>query len=165
MFALKALAARALGRRSTTLGVLARFADMGGADFAHGRVPGALAGAPHVPTGDGAVGTPAFAKGQEFLGLRRALLAVSDGPAFLDAEVVNGKNVRAAEAEDQKHFDGPVADAADRDETLDKLFVGELLGLFERGDDAFDGFLREVFHGQDFCGGKACLAERGLAQL
>ena len=78
---------------------------------------------------------------------------------------MNGKNVRAAEAEDQKHFDGPVADAADRDETLDKLFVGELLGLFERGDDAFDGFLREVFHGQDFCGGKAYLAERGLAQL
>ena len=85
VFALKALAARALGRGSTKLGVLARFADTGGADFAHGGVARALAGAPHVPTGDGAVRAPAFAEGEEFLGLGHVLLAVGDGPPFFDA--------------------------------------------------------------------------------
>ena len=150
-FVLQVFAARTLGRGSTTLRVLARFADTGGADFAHGCVAGALAGAPHVPTGDGAVGAPAFAEGEEFLGLGHVLLAVGDGPAFFDAEIMDGENVRAAKAEDQKHFDGPRADAVDGNETLDELFVGEVSGLFERGDDAVDGFLREVFHGYNFC--------------
>ena len=151
MFALKALAARALGRGSTSLRVLARFADTGGANFAHGGVARALAGAPHVPTGDGTVGAPTFAEGEKFLGLGHVLLAIGDGPAFLDAEIVDGENVRAAKAEDQKHFDGPRADAVDGNETLDELFVGEVSGLFECGDDAVDGFLREVFHGYNFC--------------
>src|SRR6267154_4537282 len=94
------------------LGGLA-LADFGGADFAHCGVAGALAGAPHVPTGDRTVGAPAFTEGQEFLRLGHVLFAVGDGPAFFDAEVVNGENVGAAEAEDEKHFDGPRADAAD----------------------------------------------------
>ena len=64
MFALKALTARALGTDTVKLGVLARFADRGGANFAHGGVAGALTGAPHVPTGDGAVRAPAFPEGQ-----------------------------------------------------------------------------------------------------
>ena len=165
VFALKALAGRALGCGSTTIGVLARFADTSGADFAHGGVAGALACAPHVPTGDGAVGAPAFAEGEEFLGLGHVLLAVGDGPAFFDAEIMDGENVRAAKAEDQKHFDGPGADSADGNETLDEFFVGKPLGLFERGNDAVDGFLREVLHGEDFCAGEARFAKRGLAEL
>ena len=88
-------------------------ADFGGADFAHGGVAGAMAGAPHVPTGDSAVGTPAFAEGQKFFGFGLVFFAVGDGPAFLDAEVVDGENVGAAQAEDQKHFNRPRADAAD----------------------------------------------------
>src|SRR5256885_13499218 len=44
-------------------------AGFGRADFAHGGVAGALAGPPHVPACDGAVGAPAFAEGEEFLGL------------------------------------------------------------------------------------------------
>ena len=102
-----------------------------GADFAHGGVAGALAGTPHVPTGDSAVGTPAFAESEEFLRLGHVLFAVGDGPAFFDAEVVDGENVGATEAEDQEHFDGPGADAADGDEALDEVFVGELYGFFE----------------------------------
>ncbi len=86
------------------------------------------------------------------------LFAVGDGPAFLDAEVMDGENVGPAKAEDQKHLDGPGADAPDGDESLDKFFVGEPLGLFESGDNAFDGFLREVFHGEDFCAGEAGFA-------
>ncbi len=140
-------------------------ADFGRADFVGGGVAGTLEGAPHVPTGDSAVGAPAFAEGEEFLGLGHVLFAVGDGPAFFDAEVVDGEDVGAAEAEDQEHFNGPGADAADRDETFDEFFVGELFGLLEGGDDAIDGFLREVFHGEDFCSGEAGFAEDGLAEF
>src|SRR6266849_6998398 len=159
---LQALAAGALGMDS--FGGLA-LADLGGEDFVGGGVAGALEGAPHVPTGDGAIGAPAFAEGEEFLGLGHMLFAVGYGPAFFDAEVVDGEDVGAAEAEDQEHFDGPGADTADGDETFDELFVGKFLGLLERRDDAVDGFLREVFHGEDFCAGETGFAEDGLAQL
>src|SRR6266581_2535310 len=130
---------------------LALPAGLGGADFAQGGVAGALAGAPHVPTGNGAVRTPALAESQEFLGRGHVLFAVGDGPALPDAEVVDGENVGAAEPEDQKHLDGPGPDAADGDEAFDELFVGQFVGFFERRDDAFDGFLCEIFHGENLC--------------
>src|SRR5712692_7336354 len=98
-------------------------ADGGGANFVGGGVAGAFESAPHVPTGDGAVRAPALAEGQKLLGLGHVLLAVGDGPAFFDAEVVDGEDVGTAEAENQKHFDGPGANAADGDEALDELFV------------------------------------------
>src|SRR5467141_3803095 len=80
-------------------------------DFVGGGVACTFEGAPHVPTGDGAVRAPAFAEGEEFLGLGQAPLAVGDGPALPDPEVVDGQHVGPAEAEDQKHFDGPNTDA------------------------------------------------------
>jgi hypothetical protein len=67
--------------------------------------------------------------------------AVGDGPAFFDAEVVDGEDVRAAETEDQEHFDGPGTDAADGDKALDEFLVREFFGLLQSGDDAFDRFL------------------------
>src|SRR6266571_6015417 len=88
---------------SADLGDLARLLDTRRADFAEGSVAGALAGAPHIPAGDGAIGAPALAESEEFLGLGNVLFAVGDGPALPDAEVVDGENVGAAEAEDQKH--------------------------------------------------------------
>ncbi len=107
------------------LQLLAGFAaGFGGADFIGGGVAGALEGAPHVPRGDGAVGAPAFTKFQEFLGLGHVLFAVGDGPAFFDAEVVDGENVGAAEAKDQEHFNGPGADTADGNKAFDEFFVG-----------------------------------------
>src|SRR5712672_551902 len=90
-------------------------AGFGGADFAHGGVSSSLTGAPHVPTRDGAVGTPAFTKGEQFFGFGHVLFAVGDGPAFLDSQVMDRENIRAAETENQKHFDGPGADAANGD--------------------------------------------------
>jgi len=93
------------------------------------------------------------------------LFAVGHGPAFFDAEVVDGENVGTAEAEDEEHFDGPGADAADGDETFDEFLVGEFFGLFEGGDHALDRFLGQVFHGHDFSAGKAGFAEDGLAEL
>src|SRR6266700_8383662 len=155
-------AAEGLAARGNPFGGVA---DFGGADFAHGGVAGALAGAPHVPTGDGAVGAPALTEGEEFFGLGHMLLAVGDGPAFPNTEVVDRENVGAAEAENQEHFDGPGADAADGDEALDEFIVGEFFGLSESGDDAVEGFSREVFHGDDLRAGEAGFAERGLAEL
>ena len=100
-----------------------------GADLVSGSVAGALEGAPHVPTGDSAVGTPAFAKSEEFLGTGLVFFAVSGGPAFLHAEVVDRENIGAAQAKNQKHFDGPGADAANRDEALNEFLVGEFFGF------------------------------------
>src|SRR5437773_8701117 len=136
---------------SADLGELTRLLDTRGADFAEGDVAGTLAGAPHVPTGDGAVRAPALAEGKEFLGRGHVLFAVGNGPALPDAEVVDGENVGAAEAEDQKHLDGPGADAADGNKALDELFVGQFVGFFQRRDDAFDGFLSQIFHGENLC--------------
>jgi len=140
-------------------------AEFGGADFAHGGVASAVAGAPHVPAGDGAVGAPAFAESEEFFRFGLVFFAVGDGPAFLYAEVVDGENVGAAEPENQKHFDRPGADAADGGEAFDEFFVGEFLRVLESGDDAFDGFFREVFHGGDFGTGEAGFAKGLLAEF
>src|SRR5438445_13874655 len=106
--------------RLTTKDRFLALAGLGGADFAHGGVAGALAGAPHVPTSDRSVGTPAFTEGKKLLGFGHMLLAVGDRPSFFDAEVVDGENVGAAKAENQEHFNGPGADAADRDEALEE---------------------------------------------
>src|SRR6266702_1263891 len=150
---------------SADLGDLARLLDTLRADFAEGSVAGALAGAPHVPTGDGAIGTPALAEGKEFLGRGHVLFAVGDGPALPDAEVVDGENVGTAEAEDQEHLDGPGPDAADGNKAFDEFFVGQFVGFFQRRDDAFDGFLSQIFHGENLCAGEASFAEDGLAKF
>src|SRR5260370_3616 len=111
------------------------------------------------------VGTPVFAEGQELLRFGHALFGVSDGPAFSYAEVVDGEDVRAAEAEDQEHFDGPGADAADGDEAFDEFFVGQFLRLIKSRNNSFDRFLGEVLHGEDLCTGEAGLAEDGPAKF
>jgi len=136
-----------------------------GLDFVGEFVAGAIEGAPHVPGSDSAVGMPALPEGEKFLRARHVFFTVGDGPAFFDPEVVDGKNIRAAEAENQKHFNGPGADAADRDEALDEFVVGEFFSLLEGGDDAVESFLGEVLHGENFCAGEAGFAERGLAEL
>jgi hypothetical protein len=137
----------------------------GGFDFVGGGVAGAFEGAPHVPGGDGAVGAPTFAEFEEFFGLWFVFFAVGDGPAFLHTEVVDGEDVGTAEAENQKHLNSPCADATDGDEAFDEFRVGHFFGLFESGNDAVDGFLREIFHGKNFRAGEAGLAQGWLFQL
>src|SRR6266404_7342958 len=95
---LQSFAAGAFARGGFGLGARARFAGAGGTDFVGGFVAGAFKGAPHVPTGDGAIGAPTLAESEELLGLGHVFLAVGDGPAFLDAEVVDGEDIGAAEA-------------------------------------------------------------------
>ena len=87
------------------------------------------------------------------------LFAVGDGPALFYAEIVDGENVRTAESENQKHFNGPGPDATDGDEAFDEFFVGHFFCLLESGDDAVDSFLSEIFHGEDFCAGESGFAE------
>ena len=55
------------------------------ADFVGGGVAGEFERAPHVPGSDRAVGAPAFAEGEKFLGTRHVFFAISDGPALFDA--------------------------------------------------------------------------------
>ena len=45
-------------------------------DFVGGGIAGALEGAPHVPTDDGAIGAPAFAESEEFFRTGFVFLAV-----------------------------------------------------------------------------------------
>jgi len=134
-------------------------------DLVGGGVAGALEGAPHVPACDGAIGAPAFAEGKELFRAGLVFLAVGDRPAFLHAEIMDGENIRAAKAENQKHFDGPGADASNGDESLDEFFVGEFFRFFEGRDDAFDGFFGEVFHGEDFCSREAGFAKGSCAEF
>src|SRR6266704_2640677 len=81
------------------------------------------------------------------------------------SEVVDGQHVGPAEAEDQKHFDGPNTDASDGDEPLDERFVGHLVSLFESGDDARQGFAGEVFHRENLGTRETRLAEDRRAEL
>src|SRR4029077_1805682 len=133
------------------MSTLIGFAAFAGADFVGDFVAGTFEGAPHIPTGNSAVGTPAFAAFEEFFGRGHASLAVNYGPALLYTEIVDRKHVGATEAENQKHFDGPGADSADGNQALDEFIVGEQESLLVRGDDAFDGFFGEILHGGDFC--------------
>src|SRR5438034_984034 len=57
-------------------------AALGRPDLIGDGVTGAFECTPHVPTGDRAVRAPAFAEGEEFLGLGHAPLAVDDGGGF-----------------------------------------------------------------------------------
>src|SRR5271157_2023036 len=76
--------------------------------------------APHVPTGDAAVWTPALAVGQQLFRLGQLGEFVHLGEAFADAIVVHGQHIRTSQAKDQQHLDRPAADAAHAVETLDQ---------------------------------------------
>lgn len=140
-------------------------ANLSRADLVCDGVAGTFEGAPHVPACDRAIGAPAFAKGEELFGFGHVLLAVGDRPAFLHAEVVDGENIGAAEAKDQEHLDGPGADAADADKTLDEFLIRHGQGLFVRGHDAPKRLSRQILHRENFCAGEAGFAEDRLAQL
>jgi len=79
---------------------------------------------------------------------------------------VDREDVGAAEAEDQEHFDGPGADAADGDEAFDEFFVGQFFACSRVGDDARRSFSWQVLHSQNFLPPEETgFAEDGLAEL
>jgi hypothetical protein len=136
----------------------------------YGLVGGEVAGAPQVPGGDGAEGVPLFGtafhdvgSGEEVRGdLGGGLEALEgEGEAFAYAVVGGGEDVRAAEAEDEEHFDGPGADAADPSEVVDDGCVVHAADLCQGGNSTVEGFGGEVAEGEGFVGGEAGGAEFG----
>src|SRR6187399_1509745 len=81
--------------------------------------------APQVPRRDAAIGRPARAELAE-LGHGHALaVAVVQRDGLLQADVVDGKHVRAKLVEDEEHLRGPAADALHVDQALDERLVVE----------------------------------------
>ena len=84
---------------------------LGGQDLICDFIACALKCSPHVPTRNGAVGSPALPECQQFLWGGHMFFAVGDGPSLLDTKVVYWQHVWAAEVEDQKHLDCPRSDS------------------------------------------------------
>ncbi len=129
---------------------------------------GEVAGSPHVPGGDGAPGTPAFGAFAHGVGFAKEgggdlgggfEALEGEGEAFADGVVVDGEDIGAAEAEDEEHFDGPAADAADLREVLDDLVIGHATNTGEGGDGAVEGFGGKVAEGKGFIAGETGGAE------
>ena len=131
---------------------------------------GEIAGAPEIPTGDGPPGSPLPGStlhvggfGEEVgCDLGGGLEALEgEGEPFADAVVGGGEDVGAAETEDEHHFDGPLANAADLGQMLDDCFVGHAADTGEGGDGAVEGFGGEVAEGESFVVGEAGGAQLG----
>lgn len=120
---------------------------------------GGVGGAPQIPGGGGAVGTPALAELEQGLGLGQGSFTVGDAEAVAHAEVVHGQDVGATELENEEHFDGPTAHAADLGQAGDDFVVGQFGDLAAGGDEAGEGFFGEVADGPDFGEGEAAGAE------
>ncbi len=130
---------------------------------------GEIAGAPHVPAGDGSPGAPTISAAEQDVGFGEVgggdfvggfEFAEGEREAFADGVVVDGEDVGAAEAKDEEHLDGPFTDAPDLCEVLDDLVVREAADLGEGGDGAVDGFCGEVAEGEAFV-----VREAGGAEL
>jgi ubiquinone/menaquinone biosynthesis C-methylase UbiE len=83
---------------------------------------------PQIPGGDAAIRRPDFAERRHFAGFRLRLQLVQQPIALAHAEIVDRQDIFPAEREDQQHFDGPAADAADHRQPLDQLRVAEARG-------------------------------------
>jgi len=99
------------------------------------------------------------------LGTIRVTARFHKGGSYEIDAIVDREHVGPAQAKDQKHLDRPHADAADRNEALDEFFIRHFQRLFHRGHYAVDGFLRQVFHRQDFRAGKSRPPQHWLAKL
>src|ERR1700749_591912 len=133
-------------------------------DFAGGEI----AGAPHVPARDGAPWSPFFsaplhllARREEVGGHLLSWLEAEEGEckAFANAVIVDRQDVRTAEAEDEKHLDGPAADAAHLGKVLDDVLVRHLLDHGECRDGSIEGFGGEIAEGEHLVFREASRAE------
>ncbi len=136
---------------------------------AAGLSSGEIAGAPHVPGCHGSIGSPFSGAAEHDVGFGQVgsldgpgfwELHEGEGVAFANAVVGYGEDVGPAEAEDEQHFDGPRADAADFGEAFDDVGIGHFQNGLMRGHGAIDGFGGEVAHGLDLVAGNAGGAQR-----
>src|SRR5262249_21904937 len=70
--------------------------------------------------------------------------------AFADAVVVERENIRTAQTEHQKHFDGPATYPADRREAFDDGVVVHRVDFSQRWELACLHLLGEIFQRQNF---------------
>ncbi len=129
---------------------------------------GEVACAPEIPTGDGAVRGPFFGAALHDSGFGEigsfncagfGEAEESEREAFADAVIGDGKNVGAAETEDEEHLDGQATNAANGGESSDDFSVGHFLesGILLHG--AVEDALGEIFHGAGFVGGDTAAAQ------
>ncbi len=82
--------------------------------------------------------------------------------------VIYGKNIGAAQAEDEKHLHRPAPDSAHLGKVLDDGFVRHAPNAGEAGDRAIDGLGREIAQGEALIVGEAGgtqLLIRGVEQV
>jgi hypothetical protein len=135
---------------------------------------GGVAGAPHVPAGDGAPGAPLFRAALDLVdggehrrveGFRFWEAEEGEGESFAHAVVGDGENVGAAEAEDEEHLHGPRADAADLGQPLDDFLIGHAADGGEGGNGSVEGLRREIAQGFGLASGEAAGAEHVVGGL
>lgn len=104
------------------------------------------------------MGAPGRADGADLLWPGHAGEAIALHDGAVDAEVADGEDVGPVELEDEEHFCGPPADAADACEVGDDLFIGPVVeaALFKV---AGDEVLGEAVEGGDFLAGEPGCAE------
>ena len=131
-------------------------------------IRGEITGAPEIPACDGPPGSPFLGAtfhdvgfGKEVRGDLDVGLEIleGEGEALADAVVAGGEDVGAAEAEDEEHLDGPLADAADLGEVVDDGLVVHAADAGKGGDGAVERFGGEVAEGEGLVGGEAGSAE------
>ena len=96
-------------------------------------------------------GVEGFGFGQAMKGERKALA---------DAVITDGQYVRTSQAEDQQHFDGPAADAANSAEAGDDFFIWHAADAGQGGYGAVEGLGGEVAESENFA-----LRDAGGAEL
>ena len=83
--------------------------------------------APQKPRGDGAIWPPAALFGDllDLGGGRKMIESIKSLDRAPDAQIADRQHVKTTERKNQEHVRGPNADALDRDEGFDDLFVAQ----------------------------------------
>ena len=84
---------------------------------------------PDIPHCERAPGTPCFRKRIDFAAFGNFAQIKHFLQLFLEDKVGTRYNVCAAQSQQQKHFDGPLAEAADLHQLLGNLAVGHIIEL------------------------------------
>ena len=84
---------------------------------------------PDIPHCERAPRTPCFRKRIDFAAFVNFAQIKHFLQLFLEDKVGTGYNVCAAQSQQQKHFDGPLAEAADLHQLLGNLAVGHIIAL------------------------------------
>src|ERR1700753_1710556 len=99
---------------------------------------------PEIPRGDGAIWPPFFPDFPQFRGLWPPGELIHVTHRFLQAQVIDRKNIRSAEYEHQEHLRSPPPHAFDGGQCFDDLLILHRAEFASR-DAAIDKMLGQVF--------------------